>query len=295
MTDQAIRKKVLVFSRREKLAEYAVITAGSAIFALALVLFLLPYRIAPGGISGVAVIINGLTGFPAGVSMLCFNIPIFLIGLKFMGADFSAKSLYATIAISLFTDFFNEVLHLSLKIGDPILAPVFGGVVFGVGLGLIVKMGGGTSGSNTLARILARHTNLKQGASIMAINSGVIVAAGIFFGSADLALYGFLALYSSSIVIDLIVEGLEYARGAYIISERAVEIADSVLYEMDRGVTVLKGKGFYTQEEKDVLFVVVARKEIHDLVAIVKKIDPAAFCIISPVHDVLGKGFRKRM
>ena len=290
-----IRERVLVLSLREKIAQYAVITVGSAIFALALVLFLLPHRIAPGGISGIAVIVKNLTGFPAGITMLCFNIPIFMLGLRFLGADFGIKSLYATVAISLFTDLFNEVLHLRMHIGDPILAPLFGGVVLGVGLGLIIKVGGGTSGSNTLARIIARHTNLKQGASIMLINTGVIAAAGYLFKSADLALYAFLALYSSTLVIDMIVEGMEYVRGVYIISDRAIEIADAILYELDRGVTAIHGRGLYTHEDKDILFAVAARKEIHDLVATVKKIDPKAFVIITPVHEVLGEGFRRRV
>lgn len=293
--ENTLRRTVLVFTRKEKLLEYFVITIGSAIYALAVVLFLLPYKIAPGGITGIAVIINQLTGFPAGAAMLCFNIPIFIAGIKYLGADFGVKSLYATIIISLFTDVFNEVMHLKIAISDPILAPIFGGVIFGAGLGFIIKVGGGTSGSNTVARIIARYTNFKQGTSIMIINSGVIVVAGIIFRSADLALYGFLSLYASTVVIDLIVEGLEYARGAYIISKHSIEIADVILYEMERGATAIKGQGLYTHEDRDLLFVVVTRKEIHNLVAIVKKIDPKAFCIITPVHEVVGEGFRRRV
>lgn len=295
MIEAIRRKKILVFTRRELFFEYLVITAGAAIFALALVLFLLPYRIAPGGISGIVIVINRLTGLPAGATMLCFNIPIFFLGVRFLGAGFGIKSLYATVVISAFTDLFNEGLHLALPIGDPILAPIFGGVVFGFGLGLIIKVGGGTSGSNTIACIIARHTNLKQGTAIFLMNVGIILAAGYFFGSADLALYGFLSMYASTIVIDLIVEGLEYARGAHIISERSVEIADAVLYELGRGVTALRGRGLFTHEDKDVLFVVVTRKEIHDLIAVVKKIDPKAFVVIAPVHEVVGEGFRRRV
>jgi uncharacterized membrane-anchored protein YitT (DUF2179 family) len=290
-----VRKKILVFSKREKILEYAVITLGSTIFALAMVLFLLPYKIAPGGVTGLAVIINRLTQLPAGAIMLAFNIPIFLIGIKILGMDYSAKSLYSNIIISLFTDIFNEVLHLKLAIGDPILAPIFGGVVFGIGLGLMIKVGGGTSGVNTLSLILMRYTNLKQGASIFVMNSGIILVAGVIFKSADLALYGYLAMYASSVVIDMMVEGMEYARGAYIISDRSLEIADVVLYELGRGATALKVQGLYTYEEKNMLLVVVTRKEIHDLVAIVKKIDPTAFVIITPIHEVLGKGFRRRI
>ena len=294
MVTKTIGKKVLVYTKREKIIEFALITLGCVIFALGIVIFLLPYKIAPGGITGVAVIINRFFGFPAGITMLSINTCIFLLGLKYLGTDFGVKSLYATIVISLLIDFFNEILHLSMRINDPILAPIFGGGVFGAGIGIIVRMGGGTCGSNTLARILAKKMGWKQGTSIMVINSGVIAASGVVFKSADLALYGFLSLYTSSVIIDLIVEGFEYSQGAYIISERAIEIGHVIVYEMKRGVTALNGKGLYTHEDRNVLFTVMSRKEIHDMVAITKKIDPKAFVIITPVHEVLGEGFKVR-
>lgn len=226
--------------------------------------------------------------------MLVLNIVIFFLGLKFLGREFSIKSLYATTLISVFIDLFHHVFFLHMSIEDKVLAPIFGGVVFGAGLGCIIRMGGGTIGSNTLARIISRHTNLKQGASIMLVNSGVVALAGFVFHSADVALYGFLSMYASSIVIDLIVEGLEYARGIYIISERTIEIADVIVYQFSRGATTIEGKGFYTQEKRDIIFTVVTRKEVHALTAIVKKLDPKAFMIITPVHEVLGKGFKNR-
>ncbi|OGQ22284.1 MAG: hypothetical protein A3C46_06935 [Deltaproteobacteria bacterium RIFCSPHIGHO2_02_FULL_44_16] len=294
MIDAFEKERLLARSKREIFFEYAVITFGSVIFALAVVLFLLPYQVAPGGVTGAAIIIHFLTHFPVGVTMFTINMVIFLLGLKTLGVDFTMKSIYASAVISFCTDLFHEVWHLQMPIRDAVLAPVFGGVVLGVGLGLIIRMGGGTSGSNTLARVISRYTNLKQGAAIFVINSGVIAAAGIIFKSADLALYGYVAVYTSSLVIDFIVEGFEYARGAYIISSRNIEIADMIVYEMGRGVTTLSGRGFYTQEDRGVLFTVMPRKEIHDLITIVKRIDPKAFVIIMPVHEVLGEGFKMR-
>lgn len=290
-----IRKKILVLTSKEKIFQFAVITVGAVIASLALVLFMLPYKVAPGGVPGLAVIITTMTKFPAGITMLILNIPCFALGLWILGREFSAKTIYTAVSISVLTDFFNEILHLRITIHDPILAPIFGGVFFGVGVGLILKMGSATMGSGTIARILALKTNLKQGTAIFIINGVVIFAAGFTFRSADLALYGFLATYSSSVIVDMIVEGLEYARGAYIISDRAIEIADVILYEMQRGVTAFRGRGLYTHSDKDILFVIVTRKEIRDLTTIARKIDPAAFVIVTPVHEVLGQGFRRRI
>lgn len=290
-----MRKKILVYTSKEMILQYLVITIGSAIFALSVVLFLLPYKVAPGGIPGIAIIISTLTKYPPGITMLVLNIPCFVLGLCCLGKDFSAKTIYTAVAISFFTDFFNEVLQLDLHLKQTILAPVFGGVTLGVGMGLILKVGGATMGTGTLAKLIATYTNIKEGTAILAMNSIVICVAGFIFRSADLALFGFLATYAASVIVDKIVEGIDYVKAAYIISDRAIEIADVILYEMERGVTGLHGSGLYTHREKDILFVVVPRKEIHDIVKIAKKLDPQAFVIVAPVHEVLGQGFRRRV
>ncbi|MBU4484105.1 YitT family protein [bacterium] len=290
-----IKKRVLQFTLKEKFFQYAVMTIGSAIFAASLVLFLVPHQIAPGGVSGLGVIIHSVSNIPVGVAMICFNVPIFVLGLWLLGVDFSTKSIYATILIAIFTDFFNEFFHLSVKLGDPILAPIFGGIGLGLGMGLVIKVGGGTSGSGTLARILARYINLKEGNAIILVNTGVIVIAGFVFRSADLALYGFIALYISALVSNSVIEGMDYVKGAYIISDKTQEIGEAILSEMNRGGTALHGRGLFTHEEKDILFIVVESKEIHDLTKIARNIDEGAFVIVTPVHEVLGKGFRRRI
>lgn len=287
--------KFAEMSKREVCIQYLLITLGSIIFALGMVLFLIPHRIAPGGISGIAIIINYITGWPAGTTMLAFNIPIFLLGWRILGIHFTIKSLFSSVLIAVFTDIFNEVLHIKMAISDPILAPIFGGVVFGFGLGIVMKMGGGTSGSNTLARIIARCTNLKEGSAIMMMNVFIITGAGFAFHSADVALYACISFYVASLIIDMMVEGMEYARGAFIISERNIEISDAIIYGFERGATAFRGRGLYTHEDRDILFIVVTRKEIHDLIALVKSIDPKAFIVVTPVHEVLGEGFRRRI
>lgn len=288
-------QRLLSGSAREILLQYLVITVGAAIFGLAVTLFMIPHKIAPGGVSGIVVVLNSLFKWPAGALLFAFNVPIFILGLKFLGASFGMKSLYGTIMLSVFTDLFNEILHLKVTIADPILAPVFGGVVMGVGLGLIIKMGGATSGSGTIARILARKTNLTQGTAILLINTLVVGMAGLAFKSADLAMYGLLSLWVSSKVTDVIIEGMDYARGVYVITSHVEQVSDVILNKLDRGGTALQGRGLYTNTEREILFCVLTRKEVSDLIGMVKRIDPKAFVIISPVHEVLGEGFRRRV
>lgn len=288
-------QRILIWTRKELVFQYLTIIVGSAIFALAIVLFLLPYKVAPGGVSGVAIIVNRLYNIPAGMFMLALNIIIFFVGLRHLGLEFGTKSLVSSAAIALFTDLFNEILHLKINIHDPILAPIFGGVVLGVGLGLVLRSGGGTLGSNTLARIIVKYTNLPQSAAIMIINGIIVIVAGVAFRKADIAFYSLISIYTSSIAIDLIVEGIEYARGTFIISDKNPEIEEAVLNELRRGGTVLKGRGLYTGKDKEVLFSVVTIREINELVSLVHKIDPKAFVVVTPVHEVLGKGFRPRL
>ncbi len=296
-SSSADRSKLINFTHPVALRffQYSIITLGAAIFGLAMTLFILPHKIAPGGISGVAVILNHHSGIPAGFIMLAFNIPIFFAGLKVFGRGFGAKSLYGTVMISVFTDLFNEWMHLSIDVGDPMLSPVFGGIVLGVGLGLILKMGGATSGSGTLARIIANYTGFKHGNAILVINTLVVAWAGFTFHSTDLAMYGLLALYVSSKVIDVIMEGMGYARGAFIISSKTQEVGDVIVSQMNRGATALKGRGVYTDAEREVLFCIVTRRETVELVAAVRIIDPLAFVVITEVHEVLGEGFRPRI
>ncbi len=282
-------------SAKEIALQYAVITIGAAIFGLSMTLFMLPYKIAPGGISGLVVVLNHLLGWPAGLTLLLFNIPIFIAGTRLLGTSFGFKSLYGTVMISLFTDLTNEICHLHVDIGDPMLAPVFGGVVMGVGLGLIIKMGGATSGSGTIARIIARYTNFKHGSAILILNTLIILVAGICFRNADLAMYGLLSLWISSRVIDAIMEGMDYARGVFIITSRMNEVSDAILHNLGRGGTALKGRGLYTNRERELIFCVITRKELPDLTKIVKKIDRKAFIIITQVYEVLGEGFRPRV
>ncbi len=274
--------------------DYLLIIVGANLMGLSLVLFLSPNKIAAGGVSGLAVVINYLFKLPIGITMLIFNIPLFLIGLKVLGKRFGLRTLFGMIAFSLFTDFYNDILHLKAITEVPLLATLYGGLLLGIGLGIVFKAKGSTGGSDIVAQIFSQKQIMTAGNTFILFDFFVISFAGITFQGIEYALWGFIALYVSSKVIDIIIAGLGYAKAALIVSDRYEEIKDVIFKEMNRGVTFLKSEGAYTRKGRDVILCIVSRREISKLTEIVKDIDPDAFVIIQEVHQVLGKGFKPR-
>ncbi len=276
--------------RRKAWFDYLGITAGSLITALGLVLFLVPNKIAAGGVSGLATILHYLLGWPVGLTMFALNIPLFLAGLKVLGWNFGLKTLYGTVTLSLFTD--GLALWLHAPTANALLASIYGGLLCGVGLGVVFRYGGSTGGTD-LAALLFRHfLRISTGIGLLIVDALVIGLAGLTF-NIELALYALLALFLTSRAIDTIQEGGGYAKAVIIISDYADTIARQVMEQLDRGVTGLAGRGLYTRQEREVLLVVVQRSEVSRLKDLVATIDPRAFVIVSNIHEVLGEGFRQ--
>ena len=274
--------------------QYSGLLLGSMFIALGLVFFLIPLKIAPGGVSGIAIVLHHIFHLPVGIVMLIFNIPLFLIGIRVLGIHFAPRTLFAFTAVSLFTDFFDKILNVQAATSDPLLASIFGGVVLGIGLGVVFRFEGTTGGSDIIGQIIGKFTNLTVGTGILIVDFFVITLAGLAFQNINLALYGFISLYFSSKVLDLILDGFDYARSFYIISEKQEQIIEAITGDMGRGGTELSGSGFYSRKTRNVLFTVVERKEVSRVRQLIRRIDPKAFMIISNVHEVLGEGFRPR-
>ncbi|OIQ58727.1 hypothetical protein MOTE_17190 [Moorella thermoacetica] len=274
---------------RKAWADYLGITAGTLATALGLVLFLVPNRIAAGGVSGLATVLHYVFGWPVGLTMLVLNIPLFLAGLKVLGLEFGLKTLYGTIILSAFTDTLAFWLHAPTS--NTLLASLYGGLLSGVGMGIVFRSGGSTGGTDLAALLFRHYLHISAGMGLLMVDALVISLAGLVF-NVELALYALVALFLTSRAIDAIQEGGGYARAALIISDKAEEIARRVLAELDRGVTGLAGRGFYTRREREVLLVVVQRAEVSRLKDLVASIDPEAFVIVSNVHEVLGEGFQ---
>lgn len=275
------------------LREYIFIFIGVLLTAVGLDMFLVPNKIAAGGVSGIATIVYYAARFPVGLTMLIINVPLFLIGIRKLGVGFGIRSLFGTVAISLAVDLLAPVLPVPTR--DPLLASIYGGIVTGIGIGIVFRNGGTTGGTDLAAAIVNNYMKMSVGVVLFMIDACVIAAAGITFKSAELALYALLTIFLTSRVIDMVQEGFGYAKAALIISDRPREISEAILVQMDRGVTTLKGKGMYTGIDRDVVFSVVTRAEISILKKLVHSIDPKAFVILTDVHEVLGEGFKRRV
>jgi len=273
--------------RSERILSYAQITLGSLLGAAAYPLFLSPNNIAPGGITGVAMIINYLFGLPIGAVSFALNVPLFILGFRAMGRIFVLRSLIATFLFSALID----ILPLQPMTTDPLLATLFGGVLLGIGLGFILRGGATTGGTDMIAKMVHhRFQFISTGTFLFFFDFLVICAAGIFIGTTA-ALYALINVYVSARVIDVVTLGFSGNKTCLIISPRWAQIKNRVLKEMDRGVTVLRSEGGYTGEERPTLMCVIGRSEIMAMKRIVREEDENAFLIIMDAHETIGDGF----
>ena len=286
--------------------DYLKLLIGCFVMVAAYSLFLVPYKIAPGGVTGLATVIYYMTGnkVPIGITTLIINIPLFVFGFNRIGKGFFARSLFGMVSFSFLIDitdgFFQEISkkYLATNIfsgntDDILLYSIFGGVLMGVGLGLIIKTGATTGGTDLGAYLLKSVISwLPMGQLLMLIDATVIVIAAYFFKSFKLGLYALITMFVAAKTIDAIIEGADINKGIYIISEKSREIADVILKDLDRGVTGLYSKGMYSNVDKTVLFCIVKRNEVPFIKKMVKEVDQKAFVILHDVGEVYGEGFK---
>ena len=272
---------------------YFMITVASAIYAVGFNWFYMPNDIAFGGITGVGQIINAILPWaPIGTVVIILNIPLFILGWRLYGGHLLLSSLYAMAVSSVFIDLVNSFWPFEPM--DSLLACIFGGILMGASLGLVFQQGATTGGTDLIARLLKLKISwLPMGRLLMATDLVVIVATAIAFGSIYSALYGLVALYIASIVMDRMLYGLDSAKVAYIISDHFKEIADALVNDLDRGVTILQGQGAYSRAEKKVLMCAFKQRQIVSIKRMVKQLDPSAFIIVCDAYEVLGDGFRE--
>ena len=277
-------------SKLNKVIGFLGIGLGCFITAAGIMLFLVPNKIAAGGVSGLATVIFHVTGLPVGMTMLALNLPLFILGVRSLGVSFGVKSLYGTILLSIMVDFIGQY---SINITeDPLLASIYGGILVGVGLAVVFRFKGNTGGTTLAAQLLNHHIKkLSVSQSLLLIDFVVILLAGIAF-NIELALYAIISIFITTKTIDVIQEGLGYAKACFIISDKAEEIAQAVMEQLDRGGTMLTGQGIYTGAQKNVLMSVVERSQLAELKAMVHCIDPRAFVIVTDANEALGEGFK---
>ena len=275
---------------KQFLKSYTIIALGSLAFALAFDWFVAPNQIAMGGVTGLAQIVNALVPvLPVGVLSILVNVPLFLAGWRLLGGRLLVSSLYAMAVSSLAIDVIAWI-HTFPPM-DPILATLYGGAGMGVGLGLVFSQGATTGGTDIIGKLLKRRFPwLPTGKLVMVPDMAVVVLAALVFGTVNAALYGLIQMYLLAKVMDGVLYGWDTSRVAYIITDRWEETARGLL-DMERGVTLLQGRGAYTGAEKQVLLVAFKQKEIVPIKQMLRQIDPRAFFIVCDAHEVLGEGF----
>lgn len=268
-------------------------TVGAIISAIAVIVFEAPSDIAPGGISGIAIILNSLIKTPIGLVVLIGNIPIMLLAFKMLGGWRAlAGTVYVTVLYSLLIDLLIPYFPAEGISDDVFLNAVFGGIVGGIGAGILYRGGGTLGGTSTLARILQQRYGLPLSSGSLYTDTIVIGIAGLVFGW-ELALYAMITLYIAAVVADYVLEGPAVIRTAVIITDQPQVVARAILYELQRGVTGWDGKGMFTGQARTILYVTVSRAEVNDLRRLVLTADPAAFVVIGQGHSAYGHGFKE--
>jgi len=279
----------------ERTKNALLILVGCVITGLAYAMFLIPHHFVPGGVSGIAIILNYFGRFPVGAMMILLNIPVFLLGLKTMGKKYVLNSLAGMVISAVFIDFFNKILKLPSATDNPVLASIYGGVMLGVGLGIVFRGRASTGGSDIIGMVLSKYTGMSLGYGIMVTDFVIISASGLALRSLEAPLYGYLVLFLSTKVIDMVLEGWNYSKLVIITSTRTDEIADFILRGLDRSGTALRSRSLYLNREGELILTVIHRKQLADLRSYIKKTDPEAFVIINDTYDVLGKGFKSHL
>lgn len=272
--------------------DYGLIVIGSLAQAFALRLFLVPADLASGGVSGIAQLINHFTGWRIGLMVFIGNVPLFLIGWRFLGGRrFGVRTATAIVTYSLAVDLLAYFLPEYGLTDDIFLNALYGAVAAGFGYGLVYRARGTSGGSDILARILNHWRGVSMSASYMMVDSAVILGAGLVFGWKE-ALYALIALYVSGIVAETTLEGPRTVRTALIVTAQPESVSQRILEDMSRGVTIMPGTGAYTGAQRPVLYCVVTRAEVAFLKSIVNDADPQAFMVIGTAYEALGEGFQ---
>jgi uncharacterized membrane-anchored protein YitT (DUF2179 family) len=287
---QQVKIKHKKIPLKEVVKRAVLITIGAMIMAVGLEIFLVPNQVIDGGIVGVSIMLSHITGVKLGLFIFILNIPFFFIGYKQIGKTFAFSTLYGIIILSISTTFLHPVAAFTQ---DILLASLFGGIVLGIGVGMVIRYGGSLDGTEILAILSSKKLPFSVGEIIMFVNLFILASAGFVF-SWDRAMYSLLAYYVAFKMIDITIKGLDESKSVWIISENYKEIGDALLHRLGRGVTYLKGEGAFSGDDKKVIFCVITRLEEAKLKDIVAEHDPSAFLAIADIAEVRGGRFKKK-
>jgi uncharacterized membrane-anchored protein YitT (DUF2179 family) len=275
----------------KSIRDYILIIIGAFIQALSLRLFLVPSHLVSGGLSGAGQILYYLYNWPIGLVVFLGNIPLFILGWRYLGGPrFATRTILAIVAFSGFTDLLLSQTGHSAFTPDPFLNTLYGGIMMGVGLGIVYRGRGTSGGTDIIGRILNRQFGLSISMAYLVTEALVILAAGVFFNW-EIALYGLLMIYISGIAADRVLEGSNVIRDVMIITEKMDAVSQALMDELERGTTIINARGGYSKQDRPILYCVVTSSEVMQLKTIVHDIDPNAFMVVGSANEALGEGF----
>lgn len=284
----------IFMNKRNPVLLYLVIIAGTGLLAFAIKCLFDPVGLVTGGFTGIAILLKSVTGIfyeggiPLWFANLALNIPFFIIALKLKGKRFIGRTMFATVLLSVWLYLIPD---MDFAAGDYILSAIFGGVLVGTAMGMILWANATTGGTEMVALLLQGWLKHYSVAQIMQVLDGVIVLVGLYVFGLRPSMYAIVAIYISSKVMDTILEGMKFSKAAYIVTDYYEEVAKQIMEELERGVTGLEAQGMYSGSKKCVLYCVVSKKEIVSLKELVRRIDENAFVVVGDVREVLGEGF----
>ncbi|OPH60937.1 hypothetical protein BC351_16275 [Paenibacillus ferrarius] len=263
---------------------------GAALMSVGLEIFLVPNKIIDGGITGISIILSYLTHVQVGLFLTLLNIPFLFIGYKMIGKTFALSTFFAILVMSIGTSLLHPVHELT---NDPLLAAVFGGIILGIGVGMVIRFGGSLDGTEIIAILVSKKLPFSVGEIVMFFNLFILGSAGFVY-SWDRAMYSLIAYFIAYKMIDVTIEGFDESKSVWIISDSFRQIGEAILDRLGRGVTYLEGEGGFSGDNKKVIFCVITRLEEAKLKSIVGELDPKAFLAVGNIHDVKGGRFKKK-
>lgn len=289
----------MTFITKEKLfskrwfVSYSMIAIGAFIMATGFVFFITPYKIVPGGVYGISIVLHHMFNTPVGLIALCFDIPLTIIGIKVLGPRFGVKTVVGFVLTAGFVDMLTYFWgELPLVENDALLSSIFGGLFIGLGLGLIFKAKATSGGSDIIAMIISKYTKLPLGQLMIAVDSAIVFVGLAVFQDWKIPLYSLIVIFITGRVVDVVLQGISYDKTLFIISEKPNELRDKIINDLNRGGTFLQGKGMYNGSERTIIYTVVNRREMSILQDFIHQIDPRAFMTVINANEILGNGFK---
>ncbi|RUA25686.1 MAG: YitT family protein [Bacteroidetes bacterium] len=290
----------MAFITKEKLFSwewfraYSYIVLGTFIMAVAYVIFISPFKFAPGGVYGIAIVLHHLFQFPIGLSGILMDIPLTILGFLVLGPRFGVKTIAGMLLLSGWISAIEYFYGYEPFVpGQPMLSALYGGVLIGIGLGLVFKSKATSGGSDIIAMIAAKYIHMSLGQLMIIVDSIIVLLSWIAFKDPMIPLFSWIIIFITGKVVDIVIGGIGYEKTLFIISDKHQEIRDKIINDMGRGGTFIAGKGMYAGKDKTVIFTVVTRREMVILKSFISKIDPNAFLTVVNANEVLGDGFKK--